>query len=108
MPKTKPFSITLSSAKRFKRLIGDSHKPSGLSSGLMRLKPKESVGEHSTKDKEEIIIILKGKARVRYGKNGNVILKENSFAYFPPRTKHNIENIGLGTLRYTYITARIR
>lgn len=107
MPKIKPFSINLSSTKRFKRLVGDSHKPSGLSSGLMRLKPKESVGEHSTKDREEIIIILKGKARVRYGRRGSVILKENSFAYFPSRTRHNIENVGSSTLSYTYITARV-
>ena len=107
MPKTRPFSITLSSAKRFKRLIGNSRKPSGLSSGLVKLKPKESIGEHSTEDREEIIIILKGKARVRYGRRGSLILKDNSFAYFPARTIHNIENIGSSPLQYTYITARV-
>lgn len=107
MPKIKPFFITLSSTKRFKRLIGNSRKPSGLSSGLVKLKPKESVGEHSTKDREEIIIILKGKARVCYGRKGRFILKENSFAYFPAHTRHNLENAGSGLLLYTYITARV-
>jgi mannose-6-phosphate isomerase-like protein (cupin superfamily) len=107
MPKIRPFFITLSSAKRFKRLVGNSRKPYGLSSGLVVLRPKESVGEHSTKDREEIIIILKGKARVRYGKKGCFILAEKSFAYFPCRTKHNVENVGSGLLEYTYITARV-
>lgn len=70
------------------------------------LKPKESVGEHSTKDREEIIIILEGKARVSFGKKGRFILKEKSFAYLPCSTKHNVENAGKGLLKYTYITAR--
>lgn len=108
MPKVRPFSITLSSAKRFKRLIGNSRKPSGLSSGLVVLKPKESVGEHSTKDREEIIIVLKGKAKVHYGRKGRFVLKEKSFAYFPCRTKHNVENAGPGALEYTYITSRVK
>jgi len=106
MPKIKPFFKTLSSTKRFTRLVGDSRKPSGLSSGLVVLKPKESVGEHSTKDREEIIIVLKGKARVRYGKKGRFILKEKTFAYLPCGTKHNLENAGAGLLQYTYITAK--
>ena len=108
MPKIRPFFKNLSSTKRFKRLIGNSRKPSGLSSGLVKLKPKESVGEHSTKDREEIIIILKGKARVRYGKKGRFILKEKSFAYFPRQTRHNVESAGSGALEYTYITARVQ
>jgi mannose-6-phosphate isomerase-like protein (cupin superfamily) len=107
MPKSSPFFITLSSTKRFKRLIGNSRKPSGLSSGLVRLKPKESAGEHSTKDREEIIIILKGKARVRYGRRGRFILREKSLVYFPCRTRHNVENVGSRALEYTYITARV-
>jgi len=106
MPRQRPFFITLSSTKRFKRLIGNSRKPSGLSSGLVKLKSKESVGEHSTKNREEIIIILKGKARVRYGKKGRFILPEKSFAYFPCHTRHNVESIGSVALEYTYITAR--
>ena len=106
MPENKPFFVILSSAKRFKRLIGNSSKSSGLSSGLVRLKPKETVGEHSTKDREEIIIILKGKARVHYGKNGRFVLPKKSFAFFPRHTRHNVENTGRGPLEYTYITAR--
>jgi quercetin dioxygenase-like cupin family protein len=106
MHKISPFSKTLSGTKRFTRLVGDSKKLSGLSSGLVVLKPKESAGEHSTKDREEIIIILKGKARVRYGKKDRFILKEKSFAYLPSGTVHNVENSGTGLLKYTYITAR--
>ena len=99
------FSKTLSGTKRFTRLIGDSRKPSGLSAGLVVLKPKESVGEHNTKDREEIIIVLKGRARIVFGRKGSFILKEKSFAYLPCSTKHNVENVGSKALKYTYITA---
>lgn len=106
MPKINPFFKTLSSTKRFKRLLGDSHKLSGLSSGLVTLKPNESIGEHSTKEREEIIVILKGKARLRFGKKGRFNLKEKSFVYLPCQTKHNVENTGSGLLCYAYITAK--
>ncbi len=72
------------------------------------LKPKEIVGEHSTKDREEIIIIVEGKARVSFGKKGHFILEEKSFIYLPCSTKHNVENVGKGLLKYTYITARAK
>jgi len=107
MPKIRPFFKTLCGAKKFTRLVGNSRKPSGLSSGLVVLKPRESVGEHNTKGREEIIIILKGKARVVFGRKGRFILREKFFAYLPCQTKHNVENAGSSLLKYTYITARV-
>ena len=93
----------LSGEKKFKRLTGKKRQIRGLRSGLVVLKPKESVGLHSTKNKEEVIIILKGKAKVFCEKKTKIV-KENNFIYIPQKTEHNVENIGNILLKYVYVT----
>lgn len=107
--KLKPFAVKLSGKQKFKRLLGSSRScpeaKEGLRSGLVVLKPKSSVGLHSTEKRQEIIVILEGRARVYYGRKGKFELEENSFVYLPPETMHNVENAGSSLLKYLYITA---
>ena len=107
MRKQRVFSVELKGKERFSRLLGDSLKQSGLRSGLVVLRPKESIGEHKTDKKEEIIIIINGSALVCYGRNKNIRAGRNSFVYIPPETKHNVKNPGRGILRYVYVTAKV-
>jgi len=103
----KVFFIQLKGRQRFLRLFGKSSKSNGLASGLIVLKPKESVGLHNTKNKEEALIIMQGQAQVFYGKNSKIRVGESSFVYIPPQTDHDIKNIGMGILKYVYLTACI-
>lgn len=99
--------MQLKGRQRFLRLFGESSKRSGLASGLVTLKSKESVGLHNTKNKEEVLIILQGQAQVFYGKRSKIKVKNNSFVYIPPQTDHDLKNVGKTILKYVYITASI-
>ena len=107
MQKLKPATLNLKSSRKFKRLLGGRVKTRNLRCGLVTLKPGESVGEHSTDNKEEVLIILQGRARVSYAKHKFFKLKEHSLVYFSPRTAHNVENIGTEKLKYLYLTSAV-
>ena len=107
MKKLQVLTIRLKGRQRFIRLLGDSSKIKGLRSGLVTLKPQESVGEHKTDKKEEVIVILKGSATIYYGKNKKIKAPRNTFAYIPPETPHNLENSGSKILQYLYVTAEV-
>jgi len=107
MKKLQFLTIKLKGRQRFIRLLGDSSKIKGLRSGLVTLRPKESIGEHKTDQKEEVIIILKGSATIYYAKNKKIKAPRNSFTYIPPDTLHNLENSGSKILQYVYVTAQV-
>ena len=77
----------------------------GMRSGLVRLKPGESVGWHTTGHNEECLVILHG--------TGDALIEaqpKRSFAapaavYIPPATKHNVTNTGPALLEYVYVVA---
>ncbi|MBU0548192.1 MAG: cupin domain-containing protein [Candidatus Omnitrophica bacterium] len=108
MPKNKVFCTQLKGEQKFLRLFGESSKPYGLASGLVTLKSKESVGLHNTQNKEEALIILQGQAQVSYGKRSRIKVGKNCFVYIPPKTVHDLKNIGKGILQYVYLTACIK
>jgi len=101
------FCVQLKSRARFVRLLGEPSQTGGLRSGLVTLKPQESVGEHKTSHKEEALIVLKGNATVYYGKNKKIKAGQSSFVYIPPETRHNVKNSGNKLLRYVYVTNQV-
>jgi mannose-6-phosphate isomerase-like protein (cupin superfamily) len=104
----KVFSRQLKGKQRFLRLVGDSSKLTGLRSGYVVLKPKESIGQHNTGTSEEVISIISGSGLVVYGKQGRVKVKKGSFVYIPPQIPHNVINNGKDLLKYTYTAARVK
>ena len=70
-------------------------------SGMVTLKSGESVGEHSTSDYEEMLIILNGSGMVEIN-NGESFLKveKGRIAYIPPGTVHNVTNNNNSPLQY--------
>ncbi|MFA5115552.1 MAG: cupin domain-containing protein [Candidatus Omnitrophota bacterium] len=107
MKDPKPFIKTLSAKRRFKRLLGVSGESRGMRSGLVALKPGESIGWHSTEHKEEALIILEGRGKVYLGKK-TVTACGSSFVYLPRGTCHNVKNTGTGILKYVYLTSQPR
>ncbi|MFA5051571.1 MAG: cupin domain-containing protein [Patescibacteria group bacterium] len=75
-----------------------------LRSGFVVLKPGQSVGEHTTGKREEIIIVLKGTARLLANRK-NKKIKATSVAYNPPHTVHNVTNCGKNALQYIYVVS---
>jgi quercetin dioxygenase-like cupin family protein len=77
-------------------------------SGLVSLKPGKTVGTHSTKQYEELIIILEGKGKVEVNGHKPFIVQSGVAVYNPPNTEHNVINTGRKILRYIYVVARVK
>ena len=102
---TEPFGKSLVSRKKFLRLLGLPGEKGGLRSGLVVLPAGKSIGEHNTDEKKEILVILRGKARVYFGKKKMISLSAPGFIFIPPKTPHDVKNIGRNNLKYVYITS---
>jgi mannose-6-phosphate isomerase-like protein (cupin superfamily) len=95
--------IKIVSLNKTKRIITQPQSKR-LRSGLVILKPKSSVGQHSTGEKEEILIIIKGLALISAGKQTQRIRQDYAI-FIPSNTLHNVTNVGKTPLRYVYIVA---
>jgi len=98
----KPLVVALKGNEKYQRLLSDVSDTAGMKSGYVVLKPNESVGEHNTEAKEEVIIILKGRAEVYISDCPLFCAEENHLIYIPPQTVHDIKNISEGDLRYVF------
>jgi quercetin dioxygenase-like cupin family protein len=90
----------------YTRILGGPPQSVSMRSGKVILKPGESVGEHSTKSNEELIIILEGEGQFLLDDDQFLEFNADSVLYCPPNTKHNILNSGSTTLSYVYDVAR--
>jgi mannose-6-phosphate isomerase-like protein (cupin superfamily) len=106
MKKARIFIRVLEGTKKFKRICGNSRKKKGLSSGFVILKKGETVGIHNTGKKEEILIVLQGRAEVILA-NKRFILKNGMALYIPPNTLHDVKSINTRLLKYLYVTAAV-
>jgi mannose-6-phosphate isomerase-like protein (cupin superfamily) len=75
-------------------------------SGLVSLRPGESVGRHSTGDYEEVLVVLTGAGEMRFTAHDALRLLAPCAAYCPPKTEHDVTNTGNTPLRYVYVVAR--
>lgn len=66
------------------------------------LSPGEEVGEHTTERKEEIIIVLKGKATI-IRENERFKVKERELHYIGEGIGHNVKNETNEPLEYVYV-----
>ncbi len=99
--------VALSGKQKYKRLLLPESDSFLLKSGYVILGPGKSVGEHSTEEKEEAVIVFKGTAQVfLLGKPWQRV-KANSLVYIPPHTIHDIKNSGKGMLKYVFLTTKV-
>jgi|WetSurSiteA1Bulk_404760.scaffolds.fasta_scaffold278685_1 mannose-6-phosphate isomerase-like protein (cupin superfamily) len=74
---------------------------------MVTLKSGESVGEHSTSDYEEMLIIINGSGKVDIN-NGESFLKveKGQIACIPPGTVHKATNNNNSSLQYIYVVSK--
>jgi len=65
-------------------------------SGLVELAPQHSVGQHSTEQNEEVLIVLEGKGEMLLQDGRRLPVEANHAVYCPPRTVHDVKNTGAG------------
>jgi quercetin dioxygenase-like cupin family protein len=75
-------------------------------SGYVVLAPGQSVGKHSTKGYEEVVIALKGSGEMRTTNGDTLRIKPYTLSYCPPMTEHDVVNTGTDSLRYIWLVAR--
>ena len=91
--------------KSYHRLIGGPPDSVSVRSGKVLLQPGEKVGEHSTGNYEEVIIVLEGQGQFLFGHDQALDFNSRSVLYCPPNTIHNMVNAGSIPLTYIYVVA---
>jgi len=92
--------------KSYLRLIGGPPDSVTIRSGKVLLQPGETVGEHSTGDYEEVIIVLEGEGQFIFGEGKLLPFDVGKILYCPPNTTHNMKNTGSTPLQYIYVVAK--
>lgn len=81
----------------------------GMRSGRVHLRAGESIGQHSTKGNEEIIVFISGNGAALIGQEESMFeVGQGKVCYIPPQTIHNIKNTGTEPLVYIYCVAPTR
>lgn len=100
--------VKLDPGSKYQRLFSRDSGTCGMKSGHVILKEGEEIGEHSTNDLEEALVILKGKGRLVINNKEGVDFEGNAVLYVPPDTIHNVKNAGSGALEYIFITSNAK
>lgn len=101
------FVRSLASAQGYTRLLIPQENAASLKSGLVNLAPGEAIGSHSTEAREEVLVILEGKAGVACGESQELEAAAPAMVYIPEHTVHDVANRGQGPLRYIFIVAPV-
>jgi len=100
--------VKLVSGSKYQRLFSRDSGTCGLKAGHVILKKGEEIGEHSTNDMEEALVILKGRGQLIINKEDSLDFEDNTVLYVAPQTIHNVKNTGTGTLEYIFITSNAK
>ncbi len=103
-PRAKVVALTRGGARDTLLLAGPPETVT-MKSGLVILQPGQSVGKHSTGSHEELLVILEGRATMRFTDGTRLEVDPDHILYCPPQTEHDVTNTGSGLLRYVYIVA---
>ena len=90
---------------KYQKLFSKDMGTRGIKAGHVLLGPGENVGEHTTKDREEVIVVLNGRGEAKIGKDSIIDIEKDFVLYIPPQTNHDIKNTSQDILRYVFITA---
>jgi mannose-6-phosphate isomerase-like protein (cupin superfamily) len=86
-------------------LLGGPGLGEGMRSGVVSLEPGHAVGRHSTRAREELIVVLEGSGELVVEGGDTLPLEAGHGAYVPPERVHDVVNTGDGPLRYVYVVA---
>jgi len=97
--------IALSGQGKEQSLLSGPPETVSMRSGLITLQPHQSVGKHSTRQNEEMLVVLEGQGKMLFSDDASIAIAKNHVLYCPPQTEHDVINTGTGVLRYVYIVA---
>ncbi len=102
----KPLVVELNDRPEYQRLLDGQSQTYGMKVGRVHLGAGASCGEHTTGEREEVLIFLAGSGRMLIGKQREVFdVSLGKVSYIPPETIHDIQNTGNGPLVYVFCVA---
>jgi oxalate decarboxylase/phosphoglucose isomerase-like protein (cupin superfamily) len=108
-PQPRPLAIPLTCSQGDCPVLTGAPQTTGMRSGIVRLKPGETVGWHTTGKNEEALVVLHGKGNALIegprGAQPSMPFVAPALVYIPPDTRHNVENTGNDPLEYEYVVA---
>ena len=105
MPSEKVLVIDLNEKCEYQRLLSGRPQTCGMRSGRVYLQPGEDCGQHSTDNREELLVFLSGQGQLLIGEENRLDVGKGKVSYIPSDTVHNVKNTGSEPLIYVYCVA---
>jgi len=99
--------IELNESPENQRILAGEPQTYGMRSGRVYLSPGKSCGQHSTKDREELLVFLAGSGELLIGENDRYQVGQGKVAYIAPQTAHDVSNTENEPLVYVYCVAPV-
>ena len=99
--------IELNNKPENQKLLSGRPQTCGMRSGRVYLAPDQSCGQHSTKDREEMLIFLSGRGKLLIGEKESFDIGQGKVSYIPPNTIHDVKNTSSSPLIYVYCVAPV-
>jgi mannose-6-phosphate isomerase-like protein (cupin superfamily) len=103
----RPFVIELNTQSEYQRLVEPGRQSCGMKSGRVYLDPGQACGQHSTDEREEVLVFMAGHGDLQIGQDHPLPVGQGKVAYIPPRTLHNVVNSGTVPLVYVFCVAPV-
>ncbi|MBN2137586.1 MAG: cupin domain-containing protein [Sedimentisphaerales bacterium] len=95
--------VKLNDAPEYQRIIAGPPETGGMKAGRVYLEPGKACGEHSTHEKEEILVFLTGTGQLLIGQEPEVLeVGKGMVAFIRPDTIHDVRNTGSEPLTYVF------
>ena len=104
MPSTEnAIVVELNDKPEYQRVLEGPPQTGGMKVGRVHLEAGKACGEHSTKEKEEILVFLSGDGELLIGEEREVLaVGAGRVAYIRPETIHDVKNTGSEPLIYIF------
>jgi mannose-6-phosphate isomerase-like protein (cupin superfamily) len=99
--------IDLNDNPESQRILAGRPQTCGMRSGRVYLAPGKACGQHSTKDREELLVFLSGRGELLIGENDRYQVGQGKVTYIAPQTAHDVSNTGDEPLIYVYCVAPV-
>lgn len=99
--------IDLNENPENQKLLHGEPQTCGMRSGRVYLPPGQACGQHSTKNREELLVFLSGQGELMIGEKDSYQIGRGKVSYIPPHTAHDVTNTGPEPLVYVYCVAPI-
>ena len=99
--------IDLNEEPENQRLLSWEPQTCGMRSGRVYLAPGQACGQHSTKDREELLVFLSGRGELLIDAERTFPVGQGKITYIPRHTIHDVKNTGDEPLVYVYCVAPV-